>query len=340
MTDAKDTPVPNESGNESGNKSGEPRLMDRVQETMHLLHYSPRTQTAYRRWILRYIHFHDTKHPATMAGKDVTAFLTHLASRRKVAPSTQNQALAALLFLYRDVLKVDLPWLDKVVRAKTRENLPVVMSREEVRSLLSEMNGTVWLMASLMYGAGLRLMECCRLRVKDVDFMRNQLQVRRGKGGKDRVALFPNSVEEALVRQVDEVKRIHNGDLERGAGWVLLDESLRRKYPNAGKELAWQWVFPATRVHIEQTTGNGWRHHLHESVLQKAVKQASRQVQIPKKVTCHVLRHSFATHLLESGADIRTIQELLGHNDVRTTMKYTHVLQRGPLGVKSPLDLL
>lgn len=322
------------------NNFTEPRLMDRIEETMHLLHYSPRTQTAYRRWILRYIHFHDTKHPSTMAGKEVTAFLTYLASRLKVAASTQNQALAALLFLYRDVLKVDLPWLDKVVRAKTRDHLPVVMSREEVRSLLSEMAGMQWLMASLLYGSGLRLMECCRLRVKDVDFSRNQLQIRRGKGGKDRAALFPSGVKDALQRQIAVVKRLHRDDLSRGAGWVLLDESLRRKYPNAGKELAWQWVFPATRVHIEAGTGNGWRHHLHESVLQKAVKAAARQVQIPKKITCHVLRHSFATHLLESGADIRTIQELLGHSDVRTTMKYTHVLERGPLGVKSPLDLL
>ncbi len=320
--------------------SVEPRLMERVHATMQLLHYSPRTQTAYRRWILKFVHFHKVRHPAEMAGEEITAFLTYLAVERKVSASTQNQALAALLFLYRDVLQVGLPWLDTIVRAKKRYNLPVVMSREEVRLLLVELSGVTWLMASLLYGSGLRLMECCRLRIKDVDFDRNQLIVRHGKGGKDRTALFPLSIVPALERQVDDVKVRHKEDLARGAGWVLLEKALERKYPNAGKDLPWQWIFPATRVHFDQESGHLWRHHLHESVLQKAVKMAARQAQIPKRITCHVLRHSFATHLLESGADIRTIQELLGHSDVRTTMKYTHVLERGPLGVKSPLDLL
>jgi integron integrase len=291
-------------------------------------------------WILRFIRFHGTRHPATMAEVEVTAYLTDLAVRAKVSASTQNQALAALLFLYRDVLKVALPWLDTVVRAKPRQNIPVVLSREEMRSLLGELQGTQWLMAALLYGAGLRLLECCRLRIKDVDFARNQLTIRHGKGGKDRTTVFPAGLKDILKRHVAQVLRAHAEDLDRGAGWVLLDPGLRRKYPNAGREPGWQWVFPATRVHIEPGTGNGWRHHLHESVLQRAVKEAARRAKIKKRVTCHVLRHSFATHLLEDGYDIRTIQQLLGHSDVRTTMKYTHVLERGPLGVRSPLDRL
>ena len=318
----------------------EPRLLTRVSATIRLKHYSRRTEKAYRRWIIGYIRFHGMRHPATMAQDEVTAFLTHLAVERKVSPSTQNQALAALLFLYRDVLGVNLPWLDDVVRAKPRTNLPVVMSRQEVRELLSHMTGTTWLMASLMYGSGIRLLECCELRVKDVDFTRHQLSVRRGKGAKDRVTLFPEGLQSELRRQVDEVHRRHTRDLAAGAGWVLLDPALRRKFPSAGRELAWQWLFPATRVHVEPGTGYGWRHHLHETVLQRAVKEAASRARIPKRVTCHVLRHSFATHLLEDGYDIRTIQQLLGHNDVRTTMIYTHVLERGPLGVKSPLDRL
>lgn len=317
-----------------------PRLMVRVHRVMRLKHFSPRTMKAYRQWILRYIYFHNKKHPATMAADEMSAFLTHLAVEHNVAPSTQNQALAALLFLYRHVLDVDLPWLDTIVRAKRRQNVPVVMSREEVRALLSGLKSPQWLMASLLYGAGLRLLECCRLRVKDVDFSRNTLTVRQGKGAKDRTTLFPKGIKDDLYRQIEFVREQHHRDLERGAGWVLLDKGLARKFPNAGREFGWQWVFPATRIHIEEATGHGWRHHLHESALQRAVKDAARSAQISKRVTCHVLRHSFATHLLEAGYDIRTIQELLGHKDVRTTMKYTHVMDRGPLGVRSPLDQL
>ncbi len=321
-------------------RSEKPRLLERVRSMIRLKHYSKRTEKAYIGWIKRFIQFHDLKHPSSLAGKEVTEFLSYLAVDRKVSASTQNQALAAILFLYRDVLSVDLPWLDKVVRAKPKMNLPVVLSRSEVRLLLAHLEGIYHLMATLLYGSGLRLLECCRLRIKDVDFERNQLTIRCGKGGKDRFALFPQGAKDSLARQVRQVRRQHSEDLSRGAGWVILEEGLRRKLPNAGHSFAWQWVFPGTRVHKERETGYGWRHHLHESALQRAVKQAARDAKIPKRVTCHVLRHSFATHLLEEGYDIRTIQDLLGHKDVRTTMKYTHVLERGPLGVRSPLDRL
>ncbi len=318
----------------------EPRLLDRVRTAIYLKHYSPRTEKAYVGWILRYIRFHKKKHPSFLGEKEVTDFLSDLAVNRKVAAATQNQAKAAILFLYRDVLKVGLPWLDKLVRAKPSQNLPTVLSRAETRLLLSHLEGLPWLMATLLYGSGLRLMECCRLRIKDVDFERNQLTIRGAKGRKDRFALFPEGAKEGLQRQVEIIKKKHREDLSRGAGYVKFPEALSRKYPQAASSFQWQWVFPGTRVHIEKETGHGWRHHLHESVLQKAVKVAARIADIPKRVSCHVLRHSFATHLLEDGYDIRTIQELLGHSDIRTTMKYTHVLERGPMGVKSPLDRL
>lgn len=318
----------------------EPRLMDRVRSTIRLKHYSRRTEKAYTGWILRYIYFHHKRHPAKMGEREITAFLSYLAVERKVSSSTQNQALAALLFLYRDVFGVEEVWLDSVIRAKPRTTLPVVLSRGEVRQLLSNMDGLTRLMATLLYGAGMRLLECCKLRIKDVDFVRNQLVIRRGKGGVDRVAIFPDGAKDALALQVKIAQELHVADRERGAGWVLLEDALRVKYPKAGREVGWQWVFPGTRVHIEKETGNGWRHHLNESVLQRAVKEGALRAGIHKRVTCHVLRHSFATHLLEDGQDIRTIQQLLGHKDVRTTMKYTHVLERGPLGVKSPLDRL
>ncbi len=317
-----------------------PRLMDRVRGTIKLKHYSKRTEKAYVNWILRYIRFHHRKHPRNMGKKEVESFLTELAVKRGVSASTQNQALSAILFLYRDVLGVELPWLDNVVRAKRTQNLPVVLSREEIRMVFSFLEGVHLLMASLLYGAGLRLLECCHLRLKDVDFGRNQLMIRKGKGGKDRVALFPENIKKDLQGQVNKINWLHSRDLKNGAGMVLLDPALRKKYPTMGKELGWQWVFPGTRIHIEARTGNGWRHHLHESSLQRAIKEAGRKSGIKKRITCHVLRHSFATHLLEDGYDIRTIQELMGHKDVRTTMKYTHVLERGPLGVKSPLDRL
>jgi integron integrase len=255
-----------------------------------------------------------------------------------VAASTQNQALSALLFLYGEVLEVDLAWMDEIVRAKRPQRLPVVLTRNEVRAVLRRLEGTPRLMAFLLYGAGLRLLECCRLRVEDVDFGTNQIVVRSGKGDKDRVTMLPTVLKPHLGRHLQRVREQHRYDLEAGAGWVELPTALARKYPNAGREWVWQWVFPATRTYLDRLTGEHRRHHLHESVLQRAVKQAVWRAGITKRAGPHTLRHSFATHLLEDGRDIRTVQELLGHRDVSTTQIYTHVLNRGPSGVRSPLD--
>ena len=315
-----------------------PRLLDRVRAAVRARHFSRRTEKAYVSWIRRYIVFHDKRHPADMGGPEITKFLSALAMEGDVAASTQNQALSALLFLYREVLGQALPWLDDIVRAKRPARLPAVLSRDEVRAVIRQIDGPPRLMALLLYGAGLRLLECARLRVKDVDFARNQITVRGGKGDKDRVAPLPAVVAADLARHLDAVKHQHDLDLQRGAGWVELPGALARKYPNAGREWAWQWVFPATRLYLHRETGQRRRHHLHESVLQRAVKLAVRQAGLPKRATCHTFRHSFATHLLEDGADIRTVQELLGHRDVSTTMIYTHVLNRGPAGVRSPAD--
>jgi len=315
-----------------------PRLLDRVREAIRARHYSRRTEKAYVHWIRRFIFFHDKRHPADMGSAEVTAFLTSLAVRDKVAASTQNQALSALLFLYREVLGVELPWLDDVVRAKRPQYLPVVLTRDETRAVLQRLNGVPRVMALLLYGAGLRLLECCRLRVKDVDFATNQIVIRDGKGRKDRVTMLPAAVKTLLMTQIDHVRTQHQADLRRGAGWVELPGALLRKYPNAGREWAWQWVFPATRFYLDRLTGQRRRHHLHESVLQRAVKDAVRAAGLAKPATCHTFRHSFATHLLEDNHDIRTVQELLGHRDVSTTMIYTHVLNRGPAGVRSPAD--
>jgi len=250
----------------------------------------------------------------------------------------QNQALSALLFLYREVLEQEVPWLDDVVRARRPVRLPVVLTRDEVRAVLRQLRGTPRLMAILLYGSGLRLLECARLRVKDVDFGRNQIIVRAGKGDKDGTTTLPTIISDELALHLDVVKKQHDLDLRQGAGWVELPWALARKYPNAGREWAWQWVFPATRFYVDRVTGQRRRHHLHESVVQRAVKDAVRLAGIPKRATCHTLRHSFATHLLEDDRDIRTVQELLGHRDVSTTMIYTHVLNRGPAGVRSPAD--
>ena len=315
-----------------------PRLFDRVREAARVRHCSRRTEKAYLARIRRFVFFHGKRHPAEMGAPEVTKFLSALAVEGDVAASTQNQALSALLFLYRDVLEQDLPWLDDVVRAKRPARLPVVLTRNEVRSLLSQIRGVPRLMALLLYGAGLRLLECARLRVKDVDFGRNQLVVLGGKGDKDRVTMLPAVAKTELTRHMEAVKQQHEEDLRRGAGWVELPSALARKYPNAGHEWPWQWVFPATRIYVERATGQRRRHHLHESVLQRAVREALLRAAIPKRATCHTFRHSFATHLLEDGHDIRTVQELLGHRDVSTTMIYTHVLNRGPAGVQSPAD--
>ena len=273
-----------------------------------------------------------------MGGAEVTAFLTSLAVDRKVAASTQNQALSALLFLYREVLGVELPWLDDVVRAKRPQHLPVVLTRDEVHSVLQRLDGVPRVMAILLYGAGLRLLECCRLRVKDVDFATNQIVIRDGKGRKDRATMLPAAVKAVLATHIERVREQHQADLRHGAGWVELPGALIGKYPNAGRDWGWQWIFPATRFYVDRVTGQRRRHHLHESVLQRAVKDAVRSAGIAKPATCHTFRHSFATHLLEESHDIRTVQELLGHQDVSTTMIYTHVLNRGPSGVRSPAD--
>jgi len=315
-----------------------PRLLDRVRDAIRTRHYSPLTEKAYVHWIRQFIFFHNKRHPAEMGPAEISAFLSALAVRDKVAASTQNQALSALLFLYRDVLGVDLPWLDDVVRAKRPQYLPVVLTREETRAVLQQLTGVPRVMALLLYGAGLRLLECCRLRVKDVDFAMNQIVIRDGKGRKDRVTMLPAAVKTLLMTQIDHVRTQHQADLHRGAGWVELPGALLRKYPNAGREWGWQWVFPATRFYVDRLTGQRRRHHLHESVLQRAVKDAVRAAGLAKPATCHTFRHSFATHLLEDNHDIRTVQELLGHRDVSTTMIYTHVLNRGPAGVRSPAD--
>jgi len=278
--------------------------------------------------------------PAAFGADQVTAFLTDLAVQGQVAAATQNQALAAVLFLYRHVLGQDLPWLDGLVRANRPKRLPTVLSRTEVRALLANMHGTPRLMALLLYGAGLRLLECCHLRVKDVGFQENQLTIRSGKGNKDRPAVLPEAAKELLLQQVTFVRQQHARDLAVGAGFVELPFALARKLPNAPRELAWQWLFPATRQYDHPETGERRRHHLHETVVQNAVRSAARAAGILRRATCHTLRHSFATHLLEDGSDIRTVQELLGHADVRTTMIYTHVLNRGPAGVRSPVDRL
>jgi len=314
------------------------KLLDRVREAVRVRHMSLRTEEAYVLWVRRFVRFHGTRHPAEMGAPEVQAFLSHLAVDGNVAASTQNQALSALLFLYRAVLETELPPLAGVVRAKRPERLPVVFSREEVRAVLAELNGRHLLMASLLYGSGLRLLECLRLRVKDVDFSAGHLLVRDGKGAKDRVSVLPTSLEQDLQKTLDSVRRLHEQDLRAGFGSVHLPHALARKYPNADREWAWQYVFPASRRSTDPRSGVQRRHHVGETGLQRAVHTAIRRAKIPKAGSCHTFRHSFATHLLEDGYDIRTVQELLGHKDLRTTMIYTHVLNRGGRGVKSPLD--
>lgn len=320
--------------------SSRPRLLDRVRHAIRTRHYSPRTEKAYVGWIKRYILFHGKRHPGEMGAAEVSRFLTALAVDRKVAASTQNQAMNALVFLYRVVLDHDLPWLDDVVRAQRPRHLPVVLTRDEVRRVLGQLDGTPRLVALLLYGCGLRLLECLQLRVKDVDFTANQITIRSGKGARDRVTMLPATAKPGLLEHMAFVRCQHAEDIERGAGWVWLPDALARKYPRAGRELGWQWVFPATRHYLDAHTRQRRRHHLHETVVQRAVRGALRAAAISKHASCHTFRHSFATHLLEDGHDIRTVQELLGHRDVTTTMIYTHVLNRGPAAVRSPVDRL
>lgn len=315
-----------------------PRLLDEVRRRLRLRHYSLRTEQAYLYWIRRYIRSNGLRHPREMGGAEVEGFLSDLARRDRVAPSTQNQALSALLFLYREVLAQDLPWMENVVRAKRSPRLPVVLSRPETLALLRNLSGREALMAGLLYGSGLRLMECLRLRVKDVDLAKREITVREGKGGKDRRTVLPVALVAALQAQVDVVRVLHARDLDAGFGAVSLPYALARKYRAAERELGWQYVFPSSRLAIDPLDGREKRHHLDEGVLQRAVRAAARRAGIDRPTSPHTLRHCFATHLMDSGADIRTVQELLGHKDVSTTQIYTHVLNRGAGGVISPLD--
>ena len=318
-----------------------PKLLDQLAAKARMLHYSRRTESAYVDWNRRFILFHNKRHPREMGAAEIEAFLTHLAVDGQVAASTQNQAFSAILFLYQKVLEIKLPSLH-ALRAKRPTRLPVVLSVDEVRAVLGEIDGIDKLMVELLYGSGLRILECCRLRVKDVDFARRQIVVREGKGGKDRVVPLPGRVEERLREQVGRVKVIHERDVRAGHGRVRLPEAFARKSAEAERELGWQFVFPSSRLSEDPRAGDGVkrRHHRHENLLQKRVKAGVRALKMTKRASCHTFRHSFATHLLEAGADIRTVQELLGHADVRTTMVYTHVMARGASGVTSPLDRL
>jgi integron integrase len=315
-----------------------PSLLDEVRHRIRLKHYSIRTEQAYVQFIKRFILFHRKRHPSDMGADEIRQYLSHLANVGRVAASTQNQALSALLFLYREVLNVELPFIDGIERAKRPVRVPVVLTREECDKILSQLSGTYKLMAELLYGSGLRLMECVRLRVKDVDFGYKQITVRDGKGEKDRRTVLPILLIDWLRHQLARAKSLHEEDLQRGVGRVYLPYALERKYPNAATEWAWQWVFPANNLSVDPRSGLTRRHHASEDMLQARVKEAAKGAGIAKRVSCHTFRHSFATHMLEDGYDIRTVQELLGHSNVKTTQIYTHVLNRGGHGVKSPLD--
>jgi len=317
-----------------------PKLLDQVRAKIRLKHYSIRTEQAYTDWIKRFILHFGKRHPRDLGASEVEQFLTHLAVNGKVAASTQNQAKAALLFLYKEVLAMELSWLDKVEQAKTPKRLPVVLNRDEIQSILSRLSGTQHLIAGLLYGTGMRIMECLRLRVQDVDFKRGEILIRNGKGFKDRVTMLPASLAPTLQTHLGKIKELHDADLAQGFGVVYLPYALERKYPNAAREWLWQYVFPAAKMSTDPRGGEVRRHHIQEQSIQRAVKQAARDASLTKAATPHTFRHSFATHLLEGGYDIRTVQELLGHADVSTTMIYTHVLNKGGKGVTSPLDQL
>ena len=314
------------------------KLLDQVRDRIRVKHYSIRTETQYVQWIKRFILFHGKRHPRELGPAEMEAFLTHLAVSGNVAASTQNQALSALLFLYREVLLMEVPWLDNVVRAKRPQRLPVVLTNQEVHAVLHRMSGVYGLMAAILYGTGMRLMECVRLRVKDVDFERGEILIRDGKGAKDRVTMLPVSVVESLQAHLNSRRALFEDDKRLGKADVFLPDALARKYPNAPQEWGWQYVFPSGSLSIDPRSGAERRHHLDEKLLQRAMKKAVRSAGVVKPATPHTLRHSFATHLLQAGYDIRTVQELLGHKDVQTTMIYTHVLNRGGRGVVSPLD--
>jgi integron integrase len=318
----------------------EPKLLDQVRGKIRLKHYSIRTEQAYTDWIKRFILHFGKKHPRDMGAAEVEQFLTHLAVNGRVSASTQNQAKCALLFLYKEVLAIELPWLDNVEQAKVPKRLPVVLNRDEIQAILSRLTGTQWLIASLLYGTGMRIMECLRLRVQDVDIKRSEILIRNGKGSKDRVTMLPRSLVAPLQAHLLKVRELHENDLTQGFGAVFMPFALERKYPAAAKEWIWQYVFPAAKLSTDPRTNIVRRHHVLEQSIQRAVKQAVRDADLTKAATPHTFRHSFATHLLEGGYDIRTVQELLGHSDVSTTMIYTHVLNKGGKGVLSPLDQL
>ena len=322
---------------EKSNATG-PRLMDEVRRKLRYKHYSLRTEQAYLGWIRRYIVTCGMRHPRELGGGDVEVFLSRLATLGNVAAGTQNQALSAILFLYREVLRIDLPWMEGVVRAKRTRRVPTVLSPDEVRRLLAAMDGRPWLLASLLYGSGMRIMECLRLRVKDVDFARNEITIRDGKGAKDRHTVLPKALVEPLRREIERTRILHEADLADGFGATWLPHALERKYLRAARDFGWQYVFPAERRSLDPRSGKERRQHVDDAVLSRALRQARERAGIVKPLSAHTLRHSFATHLIEAGADIRTVQELLGHKDVATTQIYTHVLNRGAGGVLSPLD--
>jgi len=315
-----------------------PRLLDQVRAVIRVKHYSIRTEKSYCSWIKQFIRFHNLKHPEDMSAKEVQVFLTYLAVTRNVSASTQNQALCAILFLYRDVLKIKLEYMDELVRAKRQANIPVVFTCDEAKAVICLLDGTFQLMAQLLYGSGLRLMECVRLRVKDIEFNYKQIYVRNGKGGKDRITVLPEFLLTPLTLHLQNINALHKVYLDNGCGSVHLPFALAKKYPNAETEWGWQYVFPAPAISTDPRSGVKQRHHINEKRLQRAVKKAIRAAGIYKQASCHTFRHSFATHLLESGYDIRTIQELLGHKDIRTTQIYTHVLNKPGIVVNSPLD--
>lgn len=317
-----------------------PKLLDQVAAKCRIKHYSIRTEHAYVDWIKRFILHHGKRHPKEMGAAEIETYLSHLAVARNVSASTQNQAKSALLFLYKEVLDIELPFLDKVTQAKAPKRLPVVLTQAEVLAVLTRLDGSMWLIASLLYGSGLRIMEALRLRVKDVDFTRREILIRDGKGFKDRVTMLPASLVEPLKSHLLKVRALHQEDLSEGFGAVFMPMALDKKYPNAGKEWAWQYCFPSVKLSVDPRANIIRRHHADEKTVQRAVKKAVKLANLTKLATPHTFRHSFATHLLEGGYDIRTVQELLGHNDVSTTMIYTHVLNKGGRGVGSPLDIL
>jgi integron integrase len=317
-----------------------PKLLDQVRNRIRYLHYSPKTESSYIHWVKQYIYFHNKQHPKDLSEDDVVAFLNYLAVNKQVSASTQNQAMNAIVFLYKQVLNINLDDFKQLKYSKRPKKLPVVLTQDEVTRVMEYLNEPHWTMVSLMYGSGLRFSECLKLRIMDVDFSRKELFVRAGKGSKDRVTMLPEKTIPGLQNHIDQVRKLHEEDVTKGINHVSMPYALKRKYPNAGKELKWQFVFASKKLSLEPGTGNRGRHHINDRSAQKMIRRAIKQAGILKHATCHTFRHSFATHLLENGYDIRTVQELLGHKHVNTTMIYTHVLNKGGHGVKSPLDNL